>query len=408
MKLRGILPIVFACAVATAKAQQGAPGSYGYGTGTPSPNRPGWALSGSSRADWVSPDVHADHTITFRFSAPTAREVKLTFAGKSYAMNQDEKGVWIATVGPVDPDIYDYSFEIGGAQVNSDQVEVPGKATPRYDEQQGVPHGSMTLRRYESKVQGRQRSFRIYLPPQYYSEPNRKFPVLYMFYGMDEAGWMAEGRMDIVLDNLIAANKAAPMVIVMPNSSIHGENLLQRASYAATATTPEARAGLASAAETVAVLEKELPNEIMPIVEKDYRVYTDRSHRAIAGLSFGGSTAFAIGMRHLDWFDYIGELGTGTFGGLDNPTDGYVSYLIPYDPEKIAPGIYKNLTDPALKPKLFYMACGADDPRRPFQEKAYEDFKKHGFDPVWETFPGTHEFKFFRRALADFATRIFK
>jgi enterochelin esterase family protein len=368
---------------------------------------PGWAVSGSSRQDWVSPDVHADRTITFRISAPTAAGVKLRFADKDYSMSKDAKGVWSTTVGPVDPDIYSYSFEIGGARFDNDHVEVSG-ATPRYDELRDVPHGSIVLRTYASRIQGRQRSLRIYLPPQYHSEPTRKFPVLYLFNGQDEVQWTTDGKVNVVLDNLIADRKAVPMVIVMPNNTIHGENILQKSPYAAKATTPEGRAGLASSAETVAVLEKELPTDIMPMIEKDYRVLADRNNRAIAGLSFGGGTAFGVGMRHLNLFNYVGEFGTGTFGGLANPASGYVSYAIPYDPEKIAPGIYKNLLDPATRPKLFYMSCGEQDPRLASQKLAYEDFKKHGIEPVWMPWPGAHEFKFFRRAMADYVTRLFK
>jgi enterochelin esterase family protein len=402
MSARIVLSSVAMCSMAMASAQQSPPPASGA---TP----PGWAVSGSSRQDWVSPDLHADRSITFRISAPTAAGVKLRFADKDHAMVQDPalKGVWSATVGPVEPVIYSYSFEIGGARVNNGQVEVPGSA-PRYDELRDVPHGSIVLRTYSSKIQGRQRSLRVYLPPQYHSEPNRKFPVLYLFNGQDEVQWTTEGKVNVVLDNLIADKKAVPMVIVMPNNTIHGENIQQKAPYAAKATTPEGRAGLASSAETVAVLEKELPGEIMPMIEKDYRVLTDRNNRAIAGLSFGGGTAFGVGMRHLELFNYVGEFGTGTFGGLANPPSGYVSYAIPYDPEKIAPGIYKNLLAPATRPKVFYMSCGELDPRHASQKLAYEDFRKHGIEPVFMTFPGGHEFKFFRRAMADYVARLFK
>jgi enterochelin esterase family protein len=373
----------------------------------PAASQQNWAVSGGGRIDWVSPEVHADHRITFRIAAPTANVVQLRFADKDYPMAKDPKGVWSATVGPVTPEIYQYSFEIGGARFNSEQVEIPG-SPPRYDQLQDVPHGSIALHKYASKIQGRQRSLRVYLPPQYYSEPTRRFPVLYLFNGQDEVQWTDEGRINVVLDNLIAQKKAVPMIIVMPNNTIHGENLEQKAPYAATATTPEGRAGLASSAETVAVLEKELPGEIMPMIEKNYRVTADRDHRAIGGLSFGGGTAFGVGMRHLDTFAYLGEFGTGTFGGLANPASGYVSYLIPYQAEKIAPGIYRNLTAPATRLKLFYMSCGETDPRLGSQKLAYEDFKKHGIEPVFMSLPGGHEFRFFRRAMADYVSRLFK
>lgn len=375
---------------------------------TPSPTRPGWALSGSFIKNFVlSPEVHADRTITFRIMAPKAPEVNLVFDGRGFAMTRAKDGVWSTTIGPLSPDIYGYAFDFGGASVNAAQVEVPGNR-PRYDEVQNVPHGSMTIRTYTSKIHNRPRTFRIYLPPQYYSEPTRKFPVLTMFYGLDEPNWFGEGRPEVVLDNLIAAKKAVPMIVVMPNSWIRGETVQQRQPYAATAKTREAQAGFSSSAETVSVLEREWPSEIMPIVDHDYHTYADRKHRAIAGLSYGGGTAFGIGMRHLDWFDYVGEFGTGTFGGLDNPSDGYVSYAIPYDAEAIAPGIYGKLRAPGTRPRLFYMSVGAQDPRRPFQEKAYADFKAHGIDPIWTIYPGAHEWRYFRRAFADFVSLIFK
>jgi enterochelin esterase family protein len=400
MKTRVVLSIVLLYSAALANAQQPQAPAHGE---VPA----GWAVSGSSRQDWVSPDVHADRSITFRIFAPTAASVDLRFADKDFPMLKDATGVWSAAVGPVEPEIYNYSYEIGGARFSGSQVEVTG-AAPRYDELRDVPHGSTVLRTYSSRIQGRERSFRVYLPPQYHAEPNRTFPVLYLFNGQDEVQWTTEGKVGVVLDNLIADRKAVPMVIVMPNNTIHGENVQQRASYAATATTTEGRAGLASSAETVAVLEKELPTEIMPIVERDYRVLTGRGNRAIAGLSFGGGTAFGVGMRHLELFSYVGEFATGTFGGLANPPGGYVSYMIPYDAEKIAPGIYRSLLAPATKPKLFYMSCGELDPRLASQKLAYEAFRRHGIEPVFTAFPGGHEFKFFRRAMADFVTRIFK
>ncbi|MCC7463548.1 MAG: hypothetical protein IT480_13935 [Gammaproteobacteria bacterium] len=371
---------------------------------------PGWAISGSGRRDWVSPDLHPDRSITFRIAAPTAAGVTLRFDGRDYPMSKDEKfpGTWKITVAPVEADIYHYSYEIGGARVNSDQMEVPGISAARYDELRDVPHGSIVLRKYASRIQGRQRSMRVYLPPQYHREPQRRFPVLYLFHGQSEAAWTDEGRINVVLDNLIADGKAVPMIIVMPNNTIHGEDILQRAPYAARATTPEGRAGLASSAETVAVIEKELPGEIMPIIEQDYRVLAGRANTAIAGLSFGGGTAFGVGMRNLQLFNYIGEFGSGTFGGLANPPSGYVSYRVPYDPEKIAPGIYRNLVDPATRPKLFYMSSGATDPRTVHQKAASEDFRNRGIDVVYTEFPGGHDFRFFRRAMADFVTRLFK
>jgi len=375
------------------------------------------ADAGEARIEYVSPDVRADRTIGFHISAPTASSIKVHFGNQDYPLTKDDAGWWHTTIGPVQPDVYTYNYNIDGANVyavidgaglDNSIVEVPGASTPRYDEEQNVPHGTIIMHSYYSNIQGRNRHFRVYLPPDYYNEPDRKFPVLYLFNGFDDIQWTTVGKVNVVLDNLIAQQKAVPMIIVMPFNRIHGENFAQVAPFAATAKTPEERAGLSSSLDTIAVFEKELPNEIEPIIEKDYRVYTDRDHRAVAGLSFGGGTAFGLATRHPDWFAYLGEFATGTFGGTQNPPSGYVGYG-PWIPDRIAPHMIEHMLAPETKFKLFYMSSGQDDPRHVFQRAAYEQFKAAGVQPlVYEELPGRHEYKFFRRAMANFVQQIFK
>jgi len=282
--------------------------------------------------------------------------VAVQFRNTTYPLARNASGIWTATIGPFDPEVYTFHYVIDGAPfynvidgagLDNRIVEIPGNPL-RYDELKNVPHGTVSLHTYYSQVQGRERHFRVYLPPQYYSEPNRKFPVMYLFNGFDDIEWTETGKADIVLDNLIAEKKAVPMILVMPFNRINGENLAQLAPIAATAKTREERSGLATSLDTIKVFEKELPNEIMPIVEKDYRVMADRDHRAIAGLSFGGGTAFGLALRHPDLFAYLAEFATGTFGGTANPTDGYVGYG-PWNPDNITPNLYKKMTDPATK-----------------------------------------------------------
>ena len=376
------------------------------------------APSGTAHIDFVSPDVHADRTITFMIDVPRAHDVAVHFRDTNYPMTKNEAGLWTVTIGPFDPEIYTFNYVVDGADfynvidgagLDNRIVEIPGNP-PRYDEVQNVPHGTVNLHTYTSKAQeGRATHFRVYLPPQYFTEPARRFPVMYLFNGFDDIEWTDTGKANVVLDNLIAEKKAVPMIVVMPFNRIHGENIAQLAPYAAHAKNGEERAGLASSLDTIKVFEKELPDEIIPIVEKDYRVMADRDHRAIAGLSFGGGTALGVSFRHLDMFGYVGEFATGTFGGTANPaTGGYVGYGA-FDPDNLTPNLYKKLTDPATKLKLFYMACGQEDPRLPFQKTAYEEFKKQGVNPlVFEALPGGHEYFFFRRAMANFAELIFK
>jgi enterochelin esterase family protein len=345
-------------------------------------------VAGQGRPQFVSPDIQPDHKIIFRISAPAASGVKLRFANNDYPMTKGEKGVWSATVGPVQPEIYQYSFDIAGARVNNGQVEVPGNP-PRYDELQNVPHGTIALHTWFGKVQNRERNIRVYLPPQYYSEPNRKFPVLYLKNAQNEVQWTTEGKVNLVLDNLIAQKKAVPMVIVMPDNTIPGGH-------------PNGAAPVAD------VLIKELTDEITPMVAKDYRVLTDRNNSAIAGLSYGAGTTFYMALLHPDMFGYVGLFGTGTFGGLVNPTDGSFFAYPPWEPEKLVPGIFKNLVAPGKKFKLFYVSVGEEDPRMTATQTAVDEFRKHGVDVVYKPLPGAHEFKFFRRAMADYVTMLFK
>jgi enterochelin esterase family protein len=337
---------------------------------------------GAGPPKFVSAEVHPDRKITFRFAAPTASEVQVNFGDKIYPTNKGKDGLWSATVGPFEPEIYEYSFLLGGANVNAGMVEVPG-APPRIDEVQNVPHGSVTIHTYYSTVIGQSRGLYVYVPPQYHTELNRKFPVLYLWNGQTEDEWTFKGRANVILDNLIAQKKVVPMIIVMPNNAVP-----QRYDASNLVT---------------AIQEKTLPSEIIPFVEKNYRVRRDRNDRAMAGLSFGGGTAFTLGMRHLDMFAYLAEFGSGIFGGA-SVKNGYAKY----DPEKIAPGIYQNLVAPATRLKLFYMSVGTEDFRAPFQKAAFEDFQKHGIEPVFRTLPGAHEWKVFRDSLADVAPMLFK
>jgi enterochelin esterase family protein len=322
----------------------------------------------------VSPQVHPDRSITYRISVPTAPDVQLRFENQSHPMTKDQRGVWSTTVGPVAPGVYSYSFGIGGAQFDNGEVEVPG--TPASDDMmQDVPHGTIVFHQYFSKAQNRRRTLRVYLPPQYHSEPTRKFPVLYTYSGGGETNSSAAIRRGILMDNLIAKGKAVPMILVMPSNSTN-------AGDGSDAVFPAAVVNMTGIAD-------ELKSDIFPMIEKDYRTYTDKNHRAIAGWSFGGGTAFGVGTRHLDWFGNIAEFSTGLFGGADTPPPGHTNYAA-FDPDSIAPGMIKNLLNPTTRPKVLFMSVGDRDPRSPFQKKAYEQFKKDGVDVSFRTVPGGH------------------
>jgi enterochelin esterase family protein len=378
--------------------------------------------AGSAAGGPIVPhEVLPDRRVIFRLNSPKASQVSLNFQAwnpKPQPMTKDEKGIWTITVGPVEPEIYSYTFlvdgvrtpdplntlDMNGTQLSPTQFEVHGNP-PRFDELRDVPHGSTNIHYYASTAQGRQRAMYIYVPPQYYAETTRKFPVLYLWHGGGgvESDWNRMGRTAIILDNLIADKKALPMLVVMPSNNV---------------LIPVEGGNVGSSK----VLEKELFDDIIPFVDKHYRALTGRNNRAIAGLSAGGGTTMNVGMRRLDMFAYLGEFSTGLFGGTGGAPvvgqeagEGGGQAAQPggtgygnYDPDKIAPGMYQNLASPEKKLKVFWMSVGAEDPRLPFQKQALADFQKHGIQPIFKTYAGAHEWKVWRHSLAEFAPLLFR
>ncbi len=257
-----------------------------------------------------SPEVHSDRRVTFRIKAPDANKITVVDGNLMEALDgpkQLAKGaddVWSLTVGPLAPGIYDYGFSIDdGPRVPdpanrnlirrtwgpTSYVEVPGD-TPRFDSIRDVPHGTVGTHTYRSKSLGVVRQFRVYTPPGYQTG-SAKYPVLYLFHGGGggETQWTTVGRADMILDNLIADGKAVPMVVVMPYGHV-----------------PQREGG-----DATDDFEKDLLQDVKPLVEKNYRVKTDRANRAIAGLSMGSGQALRIGLANLDLFSYLGVFSGG-------------------------------------------------------------------------------------------------
>jgi enterochelin esterase-like enzyme len=343
-----------------------------------------------------SPVVNSDNSITFRVKAVKAKNVDLLFGEwfiKPQPLKKDTGDVWIITIPPVKPDIYSYVFNIDdvqtldmmnpvtkiGTQIYQSIVEVPG-APPRFDEVQNVPHGVMQVHRYLSTPLKRIRGLNVYLPPQYFSEPARKFPVLYLRHGGgdDETSWtQAAGRADVILENLIASHKANPMIIVMTNGLTDGTW--------AGGSTPEAMKGL----------EQELMMDVIPLVEKTYRVLPGRNNRAVTGLSMGGGQAFVMGLHNLNKFAYVGEFSAGLLSDKD------------FNVDELLPGIVnaKNLNS---KLKVFWIGVGTDDPRYPGHQQLVELLNKRGVHNEFHSTPGGHEWKVWRIELEGFMQKIFR
>lgn len=344
-----------------------------------------------------SPEVHPNGQITFRMHGKDAREVQLHFGEwniQPQDMKKDSAGVWSITIGPVQPGIYSYLFTADGVktadlanpiikrgtELYGSIVEVPGKE-PAFDQWQDVPHGSIHIIRYTSTPLKRLRSMYIYLPPEYLTATNKKFPVLYLRHGGgdNESSWTQEsGRADVILENLIAARKAVPMIMVMPYGLTDG-------SWAGGSTK-----------EGMEQLEAELLQDIIPYIEKHYRVLPGRENSAIAGLSMGGGQAYIMGLRHLEKFAWIGQFSSGLL------SDEH------FDINERAPGIFSNPSDINKKIRLLWTGCGTDDPRMPGHTRLAENLKKLGIKHTVFNIPGGHEWKVWRIQLHAFLQQLFR
>ena len=261
-----------------------------------------------------SPEVNADRTVTLRFRAPEATAVylagEITMGQGPQSMMRDRDGIWTITVGPLPPEIWSYNFRVQGVDVPDPSnpsikpvppgfpiasfVEIPG-VTPAFYDSSPVPHGDVRIVMYESKAMGLTRFVWIYTPPGY-DQSRAKYPVLYLLHGNGEAqnGWVMNGRANIILDNLIAAGKAQPMLVVMPQGhslQAAGVGPLVRLSGETQMYSPRFPA--------------DLLGDVIPLVERRFRVIADADHRAIAGLSMGGGQALTIGLTHQDLFHYV-------------------------------------------------------------------------------------------------------
>jgi enterochelin esterase family protein len=343
----------------------------------------------SSTAPRAPTEVHRDRTVTFRLLAPDATHVEVQVEpGSRQPMTKGADGIWTLTAGPFTPEIYQYEFIVDSVSLDDPSnprvsvgrarhrsvLDIPGSPA-RFDEWQDVPHGAVQDVEYRSIVQNARRHVVIYLPPQYESERTRRFPVLYLRHGNTEmeSAWSNQGAAGIILENLLAQRKAVPMIIVMPNGyPAHGEG-----------STPE------GTDETI----RELLTDILPLVEKSYRVIADADHRAIAGLSMGAGQAFLTGLRHTDTFAYVGAFSSGVISSVDFDFRGRL-------PEISARS--------ARQPRLLFLSCGTDDPRYPGYLKLMETLKSDGVRFEWFSTPGAHEWKVWRHSLAEMLPKLFQ
>lgn len=348
----------------------------------------------------VSPEVSPSRQITFRLLAPQAENVKVSGSdipgnGQGAAMTKGENGVWEATLGPVPAGAYRYTFNVNGipvvdprnpmeSQSNNNiwsMVVVPGSP---FQDTRDVPHGAVAAVTYYSKTLGKFRRMHVYTPPGYESGKN-KYPVFYLLHGSSDSdeSWSTVGRAGFILDDLIADGRAKPMIVVMP----HG--------HTAQVRRPQ---------ETQEVLQ-DFGEEIMPYVEKTYRVLPERKNHAIAGLSMGGAQTMNIFAQHPDKFAYVGVFSPGGLAPYGPPRpDAPPPTLQPWE------DAHKEMLDGSTAKKglkLFWFAIGKEDRLVPSTKATVEMFKKHGFTPEYKESEGGHIWLNWRDYLIEFVPLLF-
>jgi enterochelin esterase-like enzyme len=286
-----------------------------------------------------SPEVHDDRRVTFRLKAPEAGEVRLVGVALLTALEapregvpftRGEDGIWTLTVGPLRPDMYAYHLNIDGVQVADpsntvaaftamppySQLVVHGDGPAYYDARE-VPHGEVTRHVYHSDVTDGERELYVYTPPGYDRE--KKYPVLYLVGGSGElpSNWIYDGRVNFIMDNLLAEGKAVPMIIAIPNNQVIHRNHPQHAE------------------RTFTLFEAELRQHVMPLVDSLYSTRPDPHGRALSGLSMGGRHTMFVGFNSLDLFASFGVLSAGDVNAeeslakfLNDPdVNGKIDYL---------------------------------------------------------------------------------
>jgi enterochelin esterase-like enzyme len=339
-----------------------------------------------------SPEIAADRSVTFRVRAPKATEIILTgeFMRGNKPLQKSGDGVWSVTVGPLEPEIYNYNFTIDGVKtIDPNNPEVKSGSTPStissileirgahpaFYDAQNVPHGEIHTIWYESKSLKTIRRMTIYTPPGY-DRGNTRYPALYLFHGAnaDETAWTRLGRVNLILDNLLAAGKSKPFVVVMPFG------------YGVPPGSPSAPG------ENTTQFGRDLMEDVIPFVDSHYRVYNDRAQRAIAGLSMGGGESLEIGLSHLELFSYVG---------------GFSAALRPAEFQKT----YGRLTsDPQAanrKLKLLWIGCGTDDTLFPAAESFSKFLDAGKVKHVLKQSEGAHTWMVWRRYLYEFAPQLF-
>ena len=359
------------------------------------------------------PMVNSQRMVRAQIKAPKATFVGLDIAGKIYEMTKDENGVWTGTSEPQDGGFHYYQLNIDGASVPDpgslyyygasrwgSGIDVPA-ADEEFYTVKNVPQGSINEVYYWSDVTEKMRHGYIYLPAEYYKNPTKKFPVLYLQHGMgeNETGWSAQGKTGIIMDNLIAAGKAVPFIIFMdngldvrrPGDPAPGQGGFGGPRPQGQRPQGGPRQGGPRRGFGFNAFQDVLIKDIIPMVEKNYRVIADAEHRAMAGLSMGGMQTHGITLANPTTFGYVGMFSGGTFNTEE----------------------LKDAADFKKTNKVLFMSAGGKETRMAEGENsvgaAANNLKAIGINAHSYVSPGTaHEWQTWRRSLYQFAQLLFK
>ncbi len=342
----------------------------------------------------ISPVVHADRTVTFAVRAPKASNVAVNGEWQSTkSMTRGTNGDWSVTLGPLAPEIYGYSFNIDGFQTldpgnsalkpmrspRTSILEVPGNPPLIHEFNPSVPHGVVREHLYSSKALGMVRSLHVYTPPGY-DKTRKDFPVLYLLHGSgdNDATWSSLGRANVILDNLLAAKKARPMIVVMTDG---------HAFITPPGTSPT---NAAVRGRNTRDYEQDLIGSVMPFVEENYRTIKRRESRAIIGLSMGGGQSLHVGLNHLDRFAWVGAM----------------SAAVP-DAEAVSAAL-ADAKSTNKKLRKLWIAIGKDDFLLSRNKTFDELLTSRGIQHQYQITAGDHSWPVWRRYLAEFAPQVFQ
>jgi len=351
------------------------------------------------------PQVNSEGRVRVRVVAPQAQSVLLDIGAVKYPLTKGEDGAWVGDSAPQDEGFHYYQLVIDSAQVPDpgslyfygagrwgSGVEVPAKDQDFYA-LKNVPHGQVRQTIYYSTVNDTMRRCFVYTPPGYDKDTKTRYPVLYLQHGggEDETGWPSQGKTNLIMDNLIAEQKAVPFIIVMDNGTwaMPGQT---RPAAPPPGAAPGQRPANWPPPGWADKFKRTMLEDIIPMIDATYRTLPDAAHRAMAGLSMGGMQTNAIALENLNVFSHIGIFSGGTVG----------------DPATAHNGVMADAKAFNTKVKLIFQSCGSRE--RPDNVRAnHEQLKAAGINSVFYVSPDTaHEWQTWRRSLHEFAPLVFR